>query len=94
VIQPKILLFDEPTSALDAGRASNLLQVLTQLAHSGQTTILMVNHQLDIAQQFCTRVLHLQQGQLVQDVPNSEQLDWAKLRDLSQAEAEAAEEWS
>jgi len=95
VIQPKILLFDEPTSALDAGRAYHLLQVLTQLAHSSQTTILMVNHQLDIAQQFCTRVLHLQHGQLVQDVPNSGQLDWAKLREtLIQAEAEAAEEWS
>jgi len=95
VIQPKILLFDEPTSALDAGRAYHLLQVLTQLAHSSQTTILMVNHQLDVAQQFCTRVLHFQHGQLVQDVPNSGQLDWAKLREnLIQAEAEAAQEWS
>ncbi len=94
VIQPKILLFDEPTSALDAGRASHLLQVLTQLAHSGQTTILMVNHQLELAQQFCTRVLYLHQGQLVQDAANSPGLDWVKLRDLFQAEAQAAEEWS
>jgi len=95
VIQPKILLFDEPTSALDAGRASHLLQVLTQLTESSQTTILMVNHQLELAQLFCTRVLHLQHGHLVQDVPNSGQLDWAKLREtLLQAEAQASEEWS
>jgi D-methionine transport system ATP-binding protein len=95
VIQPKILLMDEPTSALDAGRASHLLQVLTQLATGSQTTILMVNHQLELAQMFCTRVLHLQHGQMIQDAPNSLALEWAKLREaLIQAEAAAAEEWS
>ena len=93
VIQPKILLLDEPTSALDAGRASYLLQILTQLATNSHTTILMVNHQLELAQQFCTRVLHLQHGQLIQDTPN-ETLDWTKLREtLIQAEVQAAEEW-
>lgn len=93
VIQPKILLLDEPTSALDAGRASHLLQVLTQLATSTETTILMVNHQLELAQVFCTRVLYLQHGQLLQDTPNLA-LDWAKLRDSMQAEAQAVDEWS
>ncbi len=94
VIQPKILLLDEPTSALDAGRASHLLQVLTQLATNSHITILMVNHQLELAQQFCTRVLHLQHGELIQDTP-SETLDWNKLREtLIQAEIQAAEEWS
>lgn len=94
VIQPNILLLDEPTSALDAGRAAHLLQVLTELASSNQTTILMVNHQLELAQLFCTRVIHLQHGQLIQDLPNSVELNWTKLREsLVQAEAQAAEEW-
>lgn len=93
VIQPKILLLDEPTSALDAGRASHLLQVLT-LATSSQTTILMVNHQLELAELFSTQVLHLQHGRLIQNSSNLA-LDWTKLREtLIQAEAEAAEEWS
>lgn len=93
VIQPKILLLDEPTSALDAGRASYLLQVLTQMATNSHTTILMVNHQLELAQRFCTRVLYLQRGQLIQDTPN-ETLDWSELREtLIQAEVKAAEEW-
>jgi len=93
MIQPKILLLDEPTSALDFGRASRLVQVLTQL--TDRTTILMVNHQLELAQQFCTRLLHLQGGHLIQDVPNSEQMDWSKLREtLVQAEAQTVEEWS
>ncbi|MBW4575040.1 MAG: ATP-binding cassette domain-containing protein [Aphanothece sp. CMT-3BRIN-NPC111] len=93
IAQPKILLLDEPTSALDAGRASYVLQVLMQLANSGETTIVMVNHQLDLAQQFCHRVLYLQDGQLLEDVP-ADRADWVKLRDrLIQAEAQAAQEW-
>lgn len=93
VIQPKILILDEPTSALDAGRSSHLIQVLAQMAHSRQTTILMANHQLELAQLFCTRVVHLQRGRLVQDAPNLA-LDWAKLREtFRQVEAQTAEEW-
>jgi D-methionine transport system ATP-binding protein len=56
-------------------------------------TILMVNHQLDMAQRFCTRMLYLQEGQLLQDAPVS-QINWEQLRDtLVQAEAQASQEW-
>lgn len=95
VTQPKILLLDEPTSALDAGRASQLLQVLTNLAAAGETTILMVNHQLELAQAFCQRLLYLQHGQLIQDSPNTPTLDWVKLKNnLVQTEIKAAEDWN
>jgi len=88
VIQPKILLLDEPTSALDAGTASHLIQVLIRLSQTHQTTILMVNHQLELAQMFCTRLLHLQQGHVLENKIVSE-IDWAKLREsLIQAEAQ------
>ncbi|MBD1903227.1 ATP-binding cassette domain-containing protein [Trichocoleus sp. DQ-A3] len=93
VVQPKILLLDEPTSALDAGRAAYVLQVLTQVCNEGKTTVVMVNHQLDLAQIFCNRVLYLQDGQLLEDV-SATQLDWANLRDrFIQAEAQAAQDW-
>ncbi len=94
VIQPKILLLDEPTAALDAGRAAYVLQVLTKLCESGNTTVVMVNHQLDFAQNFSTRVLYLQDGRLMQDEAAAN-LDWENLRDrLIQADAQATEEWS
>lgn len=94
VIQPQILLLDEPTSALDAGRSCHVLDVLKHMTNTGQTTILMVNHQLELAAQYCTRVLHLQKGSLVQDVLAT-QMDWNRLRQsLKVAEAQAADEWS
>ncbi|MEG4455655.1 ATP-binding cassette domain-containing protein [Microcoleus sp. N9_A1] len=92
ILEPKILLLDEPTSALDAGKAAHLLEVLTQLTNN-QTTILMVNHQLELAEQFSTRVLHLQRGKLLEYSP-SHQINWLQLRqNLIQAEAEAEQEW-
>lgn len=93
VIQPKILLLDEPTSALDAGTASKVLQVLADLAQKGNMTILMVNHQLDMAERFCTRVLYFQNGQLLQD-SLAAQVNWEQLREtLVRAEAQASQDW-
>lgn len=93
VIQPKILLLDEPTSALDAGLASHVLGVLADMARQNKMTILMVNHQLDMAQLFCTRVLYFQNGQLSQDTPVA-QIDWKQvLETLVQAEAQASQDW-
>lgn len=93
VIQPKILLLDEPTSALDVGRAALVWNAIQQLQEREQTTIFMVNRQLEQTQQFCTRVLHLHQGQLIQDLPAT-QVDWPQLREtLIKIEQQAAEEW-
>lgn len=93
VIQPQVLLLDEPTSALDAGRASHLLQVLSEVASSTETAIVMVNHQLELAQQFSTRLLYLQHGQLIDDLPH-DRIDWEQLRQaIVQAETAAAREW-
>ncbi len=93
VIQPKILLLDEPTSALDAGTGIHVLNVLVDLAENEGMTILMVNHQLDMAQRFCDRVLYLQQGQLLEDI-SATRMDWQELRArLVEAESQAAQEW-
>jgi D-methionine transport system ATP-binding protein len=93
IIQPPVLLLDEPTASLDAGRADFLMKQLIDLSKTQQTTVVMVNQQLDLAQQFCDRVLHLQQGRLIQDLPR-EQVNWTELQqNLLQAEIQAAQEW-
>lgn len=94
MIQPKVLLLDEPTSALDAGRSEHLVQVLKGIATTISTTILMVSHQLEIAEQFCNRLLYLQQGRLTQDLA-THQVKWTELRQtLIDEEATTAEEWA
>jgi D-methionine transport system ATP-binding protein len=87
-MEPKVFLLDEPTSALDAGIADHLTTVLIDLGTNAEMAILMVNHQLEIAQKFANRVLYLQQGQLLED-KTSDRVDWLSLREnLIQQEAQ------
>lgn len=93
IVQPQVLLLDEPTSALDAGLASRVLGVLQDLTCNEPLAVVMVNHQLDVAERFATRVFYLQEGQLLQDTP-AEGVNWQQLREtLLQAEARTAQEW-
>jgi D-methionine transport system ATP-binding protein len=93
VIQPQILLLDEPTSALDIGTASRVMAVLIQLADTHHTTIFMINHQLELAQMFGTRLFYLQQGRLLTD-QNASEVDWVNLHTrLIDAENQAVQEW-
>ncbi|NJM71201.1 MAG: ATP-binding cassette domain-containing protein [Scytonema sp. RU_4_4] len=88
VIQPKILLLDEPTSALDVNQAEHLVEILSQLVQNYQTTVFMVNHQVELAEKFCTRLLCLQQGRLLINQQASE-INWVNLREnLTQAKAQ------
>jgi D-methionine transport system ATP-binding protein len=52
----------------------------------------MVNHQLDMAQLFCSRVLYLQGGQLLQDAPVT-QIDWKQLRETLVKAEQASQDW-
>ncbi len=93
VTEPPILLCDEPTAALDVGRIEQVLQVLLELSLTRQMTVVMVNHQLDLAQRLASRVLHLEQGTVRFDQAVA-QVDWAALAyHLRQREQEQATEW-
>ena len=94
VTEPQILLLDEPTSALDTPTSTHLINILTHLNQPHSSAILMVNRQIDLAQAFCTHLLHLQQGQLVVNQPAAE-IDWSNLAtSLIQAETQALAEWT
>ncbi|MEC4819533.1 MAG: ATP-binding cassette domain-containing protein [Scytonema sp. PMC 1069.18] len=81
VIQPKILLLDEPTSALDIAQAEYIVNLVNQLAQNHQMSILMVNHQLELCQKFCDRLLYLNQGRLINN-QDASSIDWANLREM------------
>ena len=94
VTEPQILLLDEPTSALDTPTSTHLISVLTHLNQPHSSAILMVNRQIDLAQAFCTHLLHLQQGQIVLNQPAAD-TDWDNLAaSLKQAETQALAEWT
>lgn len=94
MIQPKVLLLDEPTSALDVGRSEFLLTILQELTKTAAITVLMVNHQVELVQRFCSRLLYLQQGRLVQ-AELAEKIDWTALKKaIVDEQIEAVNEWN
>jgi iron complex transport system ATP-binding protein len=60
--QPSLLLLDEPTQHLDIGGKVELLRRLRRLADNNRYTVLVVTHELDLASEFCDRIVLLHQG--------------------------------
>ena len=67
VTDPYLLVADEPTGDLDRASAGEILDLLEQLNRDFKKTIVMVTHD-PLAAQRAGRVLHLDKGQLVEDV--------------------------
>ena len=63
--QPKLIIADEPFSALDAPLQKEMMQLIVNLAKQYHTATIMVTHQRELAYQFCTKVLTLEDGELV-----------------------------
>lgn len=62
ITKPEILLLDEPTSGLDIYARDHLYQTVTDLAHSGQVTILYVTHYAEEIPPFLEKALLLRSG--------------------------------
>ncbi|WP_258040774.1 energy-coupling factor ABC transporter ATP-binding protein [Pseudanabaena sp. BC1403] len=91
VMEPEILLLDEPTSALDRGLSHLLLDVLTELTQLPQpVTVVMINHQLDLVQTWCDRLICLHKGQLVQDTVAS-LVNWQDIDNLLRRDSTSPE---
>ncbi|NIV11318.1 MAG: ATP-binding cassette domain-containing protein [Aliifodinibius sp.] len=64
-MEPKIMLFDEPTSALDPEMIKEVLDVMTVLAQSGMT-MLVVTHEMGFARAVADRMFFFDQGSVVE----------------------------
>jgi len=63
---PKVMLFDEPTSALDPEMINEVLDVMTSLAESGMTMI-VVTHEMGFARKAADRVVFMADGRIVEE---------------------------
>jgi len=65
-MEPKLMLFDEPTSALDPEMISEVLDVMSELATSGMT-MLVVTHEMGFARRVADRIVFMDAGAVVED---------------------------
>jgi D-methionine transport system ATP-binding protein len=97
ITEPEVILLDEPTSALDRGLSHLLLGILTELTQLPQPiTVVMINHQLDLVQTWCDRLICLHKGELVQEAEanliNWQEIDDLLRRDVNQ-DSESGDDW-
>ena len=64
-MEPKVMLFDEPTSALDPEMINEVLEVMTSLARSGMTMV-VVTHEMGFARRAADRVVFMADGEIVE----------------------------
>jgi len=76
-MQPKIMLFDEPTSALDPEMINEVLLVMTGLARSG-ITMLVITHEMGFARAVADRMFFFDEGMVVESGSPSDIFDHPK----------------
>src|SRR6188472_115998 len=72
---PSIILADEPTGNLDSKTSVEVMAILQRMNRLG-ITIVLVTHEPDIAT-YCSRVVRFQDGLVIEDHPNEDQVDAA-----------------
>ncbi len=64
---PKILFADEPTGNLDSKTTEQVYKLFQKINRELKTTIVIITHDNKVAEK-CTRIIELQDGQVVMDV--------------------------
>jgi ABC-type polar amino acid transport system ATPase subunit len=73
-MHPEAILFDEPTSALDPRMAAEVIEVIADLAESGQTMI-VVTHAMHFARTISNTVHVMHAGRVAESGPPSQIFD-------------------
>ncbi|HEX8081354.1 MAG TPA: amino acid ABC transporter ATP-binding protein [Jatrophihabitans sp.] len=65
-MDPMVMLFDEPTSALDPEMINEVLDVMTALAETGMTMV-VITHEMGFARRAAHRVVFMDDGRIIEE---------------------------
>ena len=66
-LKPQIFLFDEPTAGMSVEEVPVILDLIHTIRASGDRTILLVEHKMDVVRSLADRIVVLHNGELVAD---------------------------
>jgi iron complex transport system ATP-binding protein len=64
VQETKAILLDEPTANLDIGRQAEILDLIKNLCRKNNLTVLAAVHDLNLAAQYCDRLILIHEGRI------------------------------
>lgn len=72
IMNPKVILFDEPTSALDPEMIGEVTKLMRDIKDADlNMTMIIVSHEMKFIKDFCSRVIFLDEGKVIEDgTPN------------------------
>ena len=65
-LRPEVIILDEPTSNLDPAACREVFEALHQMKEKDDTTVIIIEHKLEQAMSFASKVLTLENGRLFQ----------------------------
>ena len=71
VNSPSLIIADEPTGNIDPELSFEIVDLLNEINKLG-VTIVMVTHEHDLVQQFNSRVITIEKGEVIRDVEGTE----------------------
>jgi energy-coupling factor transport system ATP-binding protein len=67
-MSPSIIVLDEPTTGLDGNEARLVMEILKNLQNEGHT-IIVITHNKEIAQNCADRIITMEKGSIISDIP-------------------------
>jgi iron complex transport system ATP-binding protein len=82
VQNPKVLLLDEPTAHLDITHQVGILDLIRRLNKELGLTVIMVLHDLNLASEYCQRIVLLNGGRIHKSGQPEEVLDYHVIEEV------------
>ncbi|MCW4031222.1 MAG: ABC transporter ATP-binding protein [Candidatus Bathyarchaeota archaeon] len=65
--EPKLLLLDEPTAGVSIEEVPDVIKIIQKIKQTGEITILLVEHKIDVIMGVCDMVMVMHQGSVIAD---------------------------
>ncbi|MGB7298650.1 MAG: ATP-binding cassette domain-containing protein [Burkholderiaceae bacterium] len=82
VRKPKILLLDEPTSGISVEEKFGLMDIIMNALKEDKTTVMFIEHDMDIIERYVSRVIAFYQGEIICDTTTDEALADEKVQEF------------
>jgi iron complex transport system ATP-binding protein len=83
--EPKVMLLDEPTSFLDINHQVEIFDLIKRLNSERDLTVIIVSHDLNMASEYCDRLVLMNNGKAYKDGNPKEVITEANIREVYEA---------
>ncbi len=82
VRNPKLIMLDEPTSGISVEEKFGLMDIIMQALRDADTTVLFIEHDMEIVERYVSRVLAFYQGEIICDALTAEAMRDEKVKEF------------